>query len=48
MVIIPKLKSLSVKYIEIIQFNNIIIKENYDIFKLVSFNLYKNGIDIIN
>ena len=42
-----KVKSLSVKYIETIQFNSI-IKENYDIYKLVSLCLYKNGIEIIN
>jgi hypothetical protein len=42
-----KVKSLSVKYIETIRFNNI-KNENYDILKLVSLYLYKNGIEIIN
>ena len=43
---IIKVKSLLVKYIETIQFNNI-IKENYDIYKLVSFFTSKNGIEIL-
>jgi len=42
-----KVKSLLVKYIETIKFNNI-VKQNYNIYKLVSFYTSKNGIEIIN